>query len=116
MDNLNTFDSITNSFKKMATSKEPIDPSTWLSGALKLNVLLEAEQEKLIEMEFQLASMRKDILEKDHTATYTKMIIEADPLYKCVQQQKARIKNAQDLILLAKKHATLSSELMRSNL
>ena len=103
-------------FKKMAISKDPIDPSQWLSGALKLNVLLEGEQETLIEMEYGLATMRRTLLEKSNTATYTKMMIEADPLFKMTQKQKARIRNAQELILLAKKHATLSSDLMRNNL
>lgn len=112
----NTFESIIESMKKYALSREVVSPEKWLAGAVKLNVLMESEVESLIIMEFELAKMRQGLLEKDHTSSYTKMMIEANPLYKDVQIQKARIKNAQDTILLAKKYATLSSDQMRSGL
>jgi len=116
MDNLNSFDSLMEALEKLSMERNPVDPQTWLTGAIKLNVLLESEIENLIGKEFELACMRKEILEKGNTATYTKMMIEASTEYMEVQKLKARIKNAESTILLAKKFATLTSDLMRNSL
>lgn len=116
MENYNTFDSIMEAFGRLAMDKNPISPNIWLAGAVKLNVLLEGEIETLINLEHKLAKMRKEFLELGNTATFSKMMIEATPEYRDVQRQKARIKSAQDAILLAKKYATITSELMRQNL
>ena len=112
----NTFETIIDSMRNLALSRDVIPPEKWLAGAMKLNVLMEQEVEKLIELEFIVAQKRKELLEKGNTVAYTKTMIEATDEYREVQVQKARIKNAGDTILLAKKHATLSSELMRQNL
>ena len=37
MDNLNTFDSLMDGFRKLSEEKNPVNPQQWLSGALKLN-------------------------------------------------------------------------------
>jgi len=116
MNEYNTFDSIMEALENLSIEKNPVDPQTWLSGALKLNVLLEGEIERLIGMEFDLACMRKKFLEEANTATYAKMMIEATPEYMEVQKLKAKIKNAEQTILLCKKYATLTSDLMRQNM
>lgn len=116
MDNYNTFDSIMEAFSRLAMDKNPISPNIWLAGAVKLNVLLEGEIETLINLEHKLAKMRKEFLELGNTATFSKMMIEASDEYKEMQLQKARINNAKEQILLAKKYATITSELMRQNM
>ena len=116
MENLNTFDTILAGFAKLAESKGVIDPHKWLEGAAKLSALMGNEMDTLIEMEHHIAVMRKEYLEKGNTATYSKMMIEATDEYKQVQHQKARIKNAQDTILICKKFATLTSDQMRSGM
>jgi len=116
MDNLNTFDSLMDGFRKLSEERNPVNPQQWLSGALKLNVLLDSEIETLIHLEFILANMRKELLEKDKTSAYTRMMVEASEEYKTYQQQKAKIKNAEETIKLAKKYAQVTSDLMRNNL
>jgi len=116
MENLNSFDSLMDGFRKLSEERNPVNPQQWLSGALKLNVLLDSEIETLISMEFILATMRKEILEQGKTAVYAKMIIEASEEYKTYQLQKAKIKNAEETIKLAKKYAQVTSDLMRNNL
>lgn len=116
MENLNTFDSIIEYLRDLAIKRDVITPDIWMRGAMKLNVLLEAEVEKLIELEFKVAQARKKFLDLDNTAVYTKMMIEASLEYREVQLQKAKISNAQETIKLAKKYAQLASDQMRSNL
>lgn len=116
MENLNSFDSILDGFRKLATEKNPVNPTTWLSGALKLNVLLDSEIDTLINLEFILANKRKELLEAGNTSSFTRMIVEASEEYKTYQQQKAKIKNAEETIKLAKKYAQVTSDLMRTSL
>ena len=116
MDNLNTFNSLMEAFRRLSEEKNPVNPQQWLSGALKLNVLLDSEIETLINIEFILANMRKKILEDGNTSAYTRMIVEASDEYKTCQLQKAKIKNADETIKLAKKYAQVTSDLMRNNL
>lgn len=116
MENLNSFDSILESFRKLGLERNPIDAQTWMAGAMKLNSLLEGEVETLIAMEREVALMRKELLVSGNNATYARMMIEASPEYSDVQRQKARIKHAEETIRLAKKNATLTSDLMRNSL
>ena len=116
METHNTFEDIIEGFRRLAEENKPIDPHLWLSGALKLNSLLPSEMDTLITLEHGLAVMRKRLLEEGNNATYTKLMIEAAPEYMEVQRQKARIANANAQILLCKKYATLTSDLMRSNM
>lgn len=116
MENLTTFDDIIEGFKKLSNSTQPIDPSQWMSGAMKLSVLMEEEVRALIVIEHSLALMRKNLLGAGNTAVYSKMIVEASDEYKLARLQKARIDNAKEIILLSKKNATLASEQMRNGL
>jgi hypothetical protein len=116
MDNINTFSSVTEWLRKLATEQEVISPDTWIRGAVKLNVLLEKEVEKLIAMEFAVANMRKDLLSQGNSAVYCRMMIEASEEYRDVQVQKAKISNANETIKLAKRYAQLSSDQLRSGL
>lgn len=116
MDTLNTFGSVTEWLRKLATEKEVISPDVWLRGAVKLNVLLEEEVERLIVMEFMVSNMRKDLLSQGNSAVYSRMMIEASDEYKDVQIQKARISNANETIKLAKRYAQLASDQLRSGL
>jgi len=113
---INSFQKIIDRFRELALRNEVVDPSQWMNGAMKLNVLLEQEVEKLIELEFVVAQKRKELLEKGNNATYTKMMIEASEEYREVQIKKAQIKNASEIVLLAKKYAQLASDQMRSGL
>lgn len=111
-----TFESITQSMRELASRKEVVSPEIWMRGAVRLNILLEAEVEKLIEFEFNLAKMRKDLMAVNDKVSAVKMMVEASEEYKQARLQKAKIDNARESILMAKKYATLASDQMRSGL
>lgn len=112
----NTLDSILKAFEKMAQQKEVIDPHLYLQGCEKINALLQGAQEELFIKDQTVAKMRKLLLEESKTASYAKMVIEASDEYLEVRLLKAKIDRAIGTIQLGKKHATLSSELMRSQM
>lgn len=113
---MNTAQSIMDALQSMAERKEPIAPQMWMEAAGKINVLLQTEQDKLAEMEHILANMRKELISAGQTSSATKMIIEAEPLYLECRKQKGLIDRAVETIRIAKKNATLASELIRNNL
>jgi hypothetical protein len=112
----NTFDSLLDSLTLIAKKQGVVDAQTYMQIAEKISVLLQEEQEKLIDMEFDLACARKMLLDEGKTAVETKMRIEASPLYRDARKQKSRIDRAIETIRLAKSHAKLTSDLMRSNM
>jgi len=116
MESYITFDDIMEGFRKMAANNEVVDPQRALNGAIKLNSLLMGEVERLIVLEHDVAVMKRDCLARGDTASAAKMNVEASEEYKQMRMQGARVKNAQELILIVKKNATLTSELMRSAL
>ena len=75
-----------------------------------------AQAEKLIELEFNLAKTRKDLMAVNDKVSAVKMMVEASEEYKQARLQKAKIDNARETILMAKKYATLASDQMRSGL
>ena len=113
---LNTFDSLLDSLSAIAKKQGVVGAETYMQIAEKLSVLLQEEQEKLIDMEYDLALARKVLLDDKKNATETRLIVEASELYRNARKQKSKIDRAIETIRLAKKHATLTSDLMRSNL
>lgn len=112
----NTLDSILASFETMARERNAIDPHTYLTGCEKINALLQGEQEILYDEEQIIAKMRKEILDQGKSVAYAKTVVEASDEYKSARKRKAKIERAIETIRLGKKHATLSSELMRNQM
>lgn len=117
MDKINTLESVMEGFKKLAEKQIPIDPHQWMEGAMKLSALLPAEVDKLIEMEYEVSKMRKQLLfETENKASHAEILIKATPEYLALKKQEARIKGAQEEIRTIKKNATITSDLMRNSL
>ncbi len=116
MENLVTTDKIIEWFTSQIENKLPIDSHLYLDAALKLNVLLQGEQEKLYDMEQEVAKLRKTLLESGKNSTYTKMMIEATDEYKEVKKQKAKIDRCISFMQLAKAYSRTTSDLMRNQL
>ena len=113
---VNTFDSLLDSLTMIAKKQGVVDAETYMQIAEKISVLLQDEQEKLIDMEFDLDVARKVLLDEGKSVPQATQIIKAHELYKIARKQKSKIDRAIETIRLAKSHAKLTSDLMRSNL
>lgn len=116
MDSLSTADSIMDWFTTQVQNKEPIDPHLFLEGAIKLSVLLQAEQENLIIKEQEVANLRKILLEGGKTVSYAKTMIEASNEYAESRKLKAKIDRGTEFIRLCKLYSRTSSDLMKNGL
>lgn len=112
---MNTAQSIMIALEKMAREPGAIDATTWLSGAMKLRVLLQTEQEKLVDMERSVQLLKAEYLTAGDSAAAAKIKTETSDLFVATRKQEVFIKTALDLVLLAKKYATTESDLYRSN-
>ncbi len=114
-----TFESVITDLNKAVAERQVLTPEVWMEAALCLNLLIEnQEQPKLFELMQQVALA--EIVAKELCPDWSDKQIErktrATPLWVDMKKQEAKIKMANNLILLAKKHASLSSDLMRQNL
>lgn len=116
MDNLNSVQSIMDALAEMAARKQVISPQTFMDAAGKINALLQGEQEKLYTLEHELSKLRTEIMEQGKTASFAKQAVESNPLWLECRKQSILIERAKETVLLAKKNATLASELMRHSL
>jgi hypothetical protein len=108
---MNTVTSIMDALAKMAEQKEPIHGHVWLEAAMKLNALLQGEQERKYEIESRLNKMRAVYLEDGKTAAFARGMIEAQDEWLEHKKISALIERAIETIRLAKKNATLAQEL-----
>lgn len=109
-----TTETILKAMKAWVTNKEIQSPSTWLDGALKLNILIGDEHEKLFELESQVAKEKFARLQAQNcSVAKINVEIESLPIYKEYRLQKAKIDQINEFIKIAKKQATLKSEEMR---
>ena len=111
-----TTESIITWMTEQIENKNPIDPNMWMDASLKLNVLLQGEQEKLFEIEQEVALLKKTLLEDGKTVAYAKVMIEATDEMKSMKIQKAKIERCIEFIRLSKLHSRTASDLMRSNI
>lgn len=111
-----TVSSIITKLAEWAAEKRTIDPHTWMDAASKLNVLLQGEQEELIDKKLAMSKLRAAYLSDGKTSAYAKSQVEAMDEWADMQKQLALIGRAMETILLAKKNATLASEMMRHQL
>ena len=84
----------------------PLPPETWLERALKLNVLLGKENIKLFSLESELAKQRAKLLAQgDMPVSKANVIIEAEDKYREYQILKAKIKQVEEFIRIAKNYS-----------
>lgn len=111
---MNTAKSIVAVLSEMAEKKGDIDAHLWLQAAMKLRVLLQGEQEKLVDMERDVQILKADYLSTGDSAASAKIKTETSDTYVEMKKQEVFIKTALDLVLLAKKYATTESELYKA--
>lgn len=112
----NTVKKIIDTLAGWAAEKRTVDPQTWMDAASKLNVLLQVEVEKFIDMRLAISKLQAAFMADGDTAAKAKVKVEAMDEWAMLQKQQALIDRAKETILLAKKSATLSMELMRNKL
>lgn len=99
----------------MAERPGAIDAHVWLQGAMKLRVLLQTEQEKLVEMERKVQELKAVYLSEGDSATSAKIKTETSDIFVETRKQEIFIKTALDTVLLAKKFATTETEIYKAH-
>ena len=111
---MNTSQSIMESLQTMAEQPGGTDPHVWLQGALKLRVLLQKDQDELVDMEREVAKIKRDYLDLGKSATDAKTLAEITDQFIAAKKKEVFIKTALDTILLAKKFATTEMDIYKS--
>ena len=111
----NTARSIVELLQTMAEKRGDIDAHLWLTCAMKLRVLLQGEQEKLVDMERDVQIMKADFLKAGDSAVSAKIKTETSDIYVEMKKQEVFIKTALDLVLLAKKYATTETDIYKAH-
>lgn len=112
---MNTAREILEKLRSMAERPGAIDAHVWLQGAMKLRVLLQTEQEKLVEMERKVQELKAVYLSEGDSATSAKIKTETSDIFVETRKQEIFIKTALDTVLLAKKFATTETEIYKAH-
>lgn len=91
-----------------------IDAALWLQISMKLRVLLQGEKDELIEMNRKVQELKSTYLAEGKSATDAKTLTETSDLFVETQKLENFIKTALDVILLAKKFATMETDIYKS--
>lgn len=114
MENLVSVDTIIGWLTKQVQEKLPIDPSTWLDAAMKINVLLQEEQEKLFALEQEVAKIRNMAIEGGDTVAKAKSRVEGSKEYLEARKQKSKVERAIEMIKISKVYARTSKDIFNS--
>lgn len=105
-----TVDLILNTIQEWVENKQPIDATTWLDAALKMNILVADNQERYWDLH-QKVSQRKVVLiengAKIGTATAK---IEASDDYRLMKLEEAKIERVAEFVRLSKIQARMSND------
>ncbi len=105
-----TFDSVMKFVNDSISKREVIDVNTWLDVAQSLNALLENEQNKLFELEKEVAESKMVAIEAGDTVAKAKIRVETSPLFMESRKQKAKVERAIELIRISKQQARLTND------
>lgn len=108
---MNTLQSLMDYVHSISIEHGAINWNIMMDLSVKLNALLQTEQERMYEMEHTLAKMKAAYLSEGNTAAYAKLMTEGSEEWLTYKKQKALVERAIETIRLCKKHATLSKEI-----
>jgi hypothetical protein len=100
--------------QEMAEAAGGTDPHIWLTGALKLRVLLQKDQEELVDMERKVQELKASYLLKEESAASAKIKTETSDIWVETKKKEVFIKTALDTILLSKKFAQTEIDIYRA--
>jgi uncharacterized protein YlxW (UPF0749 family) len=115
MEDLITIDTIVNWLLMMVQTKQPVHAATWLDASQKIVVLLQDEQEKLFELDQEVAKARNLSLESGESVARAKSRVEELDIYKEARKQKAKIERAIELIRISKLQSRMASDVMSAH-
>lgn len=108
-----TTETIIGFLKDCVERKVPVAPSTWVDSAMKLNVLLGDEVDKLLRLEQSVARMKVAYLSEGDTVAKAKAKVEAEDVYREARKQKAYIDQITEHIRIAKVQSRLTNDEMK---
>lgn len=91
-----------------------IDATSWLDYAVKLNLCLSDEHDKLFAVKLLVAQQKAKSIAEGNSVAKAEVLIEATPDFIELKKQEARIALIEEFIRLAKSHARLKSEELKS--
>lgn len=100
-------DNILAKLQTFVKDKVQLDAHTWVDTAQKLNVLIGEEHDNLFMLEQKVAQEKVKLLGDGKTVAHAKVVLEATDLYREMQQQRAKIKQIEEMIRIAKIQARL---------
>lgn len=110
MSELITTDTIINWITEQVETKQTIDPNTFFDAAVKLNVLLGDEQEKLFRFQQECAKLKGEYILDGKSVAMAKVLVEATDSYREMLNQKAKIERVIETIRIAKLSARIRYE------
>ncbi len=111
-----TVTTIIDAMKGWVENKQTVSPHLWLDASAKLNVLRGDLDDALYTLEHNIAIERASLLsEPEMTVAKAKTFIEARPEFMESKKLRAKIKQVEEFIRIAKKFATLKDNDMQSN-
>lgn len=105
-----TCTSIVKSFTERIANREIIPADQWLTGAQFLSVLLTDENDKLFALQQQIAQIKYEKLREGNNVGQTNIFIETTDIYRKFCEQKAFIKQVDEIIKISKLQARLSND------
>jgi hypothetical protein len=112
-DKLVTIDLILDFMREKVEQKEAFPPSEWINIAFKINALLGNEDDKLTELDQEVAGLQQSyMIANDNNVSATKLMLRTTDEYKELQKLKAKIKRAEEFVRIAKKRAEMGRDEM----
>lgn len=93
-------------FEERVRNHEPVAPSMWIEGSLKVNALMQNFNETLIEAEMRYRRTRAAYIEEGQTAAAAESKAKASDVYEDFLRLKAEKERISEFIMLSKKYVT----------
>lgn len=107
-----TADYIISILKDKVEKKEAqFDANFWVESALKLNLLLGDEHDKLANLAFEVAQLRGSILQQQtkNNVSEARMVVESSPKYLEYRKQELKVKRIEEFIKIAKRMSSVAN-------
>ena len=96
-------------FEKSIRNRDVIDAHQFVEAAADLNILKSTEDDRLYDLQQQVAQLKCQYLEQNATVAKSKLLVEATDTFKEYCRQKAKIERIEEFIRIAKIQARLKN-------
>jgi len=108
---IRTCNTIVSNFMKRVSNQEPISPDEWMKGAMFMNVLIGDEKSKLFTLEQEYNKIILNQISQGDSNAVAEKKGKGSVEWLAYKNQEAFVKQVEQFILLAKKHASISKEM-----